>query len=426
MEIERTAGIAHDRLAAAVVVIAIVGIFLFGTQRFSSPLDDPSLFELGGSEISVAEGNQVRRVLFLTFAFVGLGLLVSRSENRICLRLNSCKLLFFFFFWCFCSVFWSINPSISFRRYVLYCTFVIAALGVSKRFNKLQIVQIIFSVSSTFLLIGIFNEFRLGTFIVDLSFYRFSGTMHPNAQGINSAIVIFSGLSLLSWKFSRFEFSGISRKFTGITITIAFLILFLTKSRTSFAALLICVLLTFFVSIKKQHRVAAIFLGCMVFASVFLSGGLTRVLLEDVVFMGRSGESTKTLVGRIPLWSMCWEYIQARPLSGYGYNVFWSETRVYELYEDFEWNPQSAHSAYLEILLGVGAIGLCALLAATMVGIKRSVVSVSSGGMFFLLLSLFALFHGVLESGVLFATYLEFPSFVFLVVVTKMTCFSHR
>jgi O-antigen ligase len=83
----------------------------------------------------------------------------------------------------------------------------------------------------------------------------------------------------------------------------------------------------------------------------------------DAVFVlfGRDA----TLTGRTDVWDLIWEEIQNRYWLGYGYQAFWVDpagpaTRVWL---QLKWDAPEVHNGYLELWLGLGLIGLLALVS---------------------------------------------------------------
>jgi O-antigen ligase len=139
------------------------------------------------------------------------------------------------------------------------------------------------------------------------------------------------------------------------------------------------------VVVYKSHSAAGYLLVLIVHATVFLSllwiryakhlGRrhyiylsvsvilLTAVLLTnlDIIF-GALGRSS-TLTGRTDLWAYLLEDIVSRkPFLGYGFGSLWGDPHFrLQIYEKIGWNqPVIGDNGFMDILLGVGTIGLAA------------------------------------------------------------------
>lgn len=82
-----------------------------------------------------------------------------------------------------------------------------------------------------------------------------------------------------------------------------------------------------------------------------------------------------TLTGRVYLWHEVEKLIGERPLLGWGYRAMWQPgdrtTSVLDSVAGFE--APSSHNTYLEIALGLGGLGLLALMAVLFVALRKGV-----------------------------------------------------
>lgn len=85
--------------------------------------------------------------------------------------------------------------------------------------------------------------------------------------------------------------------------------------------------------------------------------------------LGRSSD----LTGRTEIWSGVVPSILERPLLGYGYSGFWSEvSESAEINRKLGGMLAYSHNGYLEVLLGLGILGLALTLAFLGTGIRRT------------------------------------------------------
>jgi exopolysaccharide production protein ExoQ len=92
--------------------------------------------------------------------------------------------------------------------------------------------------------------------------------------------------------------------------------------------------------------------------------GVTRVL-------GRSENFT----GRTVLWSSLVPYILNRPIQGYGYSAFWvtGESEAANIERIMGTAVMYSHNGYVEVLLGLGAIGFVLSLVFLGIGFHRAI-----------------------------------------------------
>jgi O-antigen ligase len=96
---------------------------------------------------------------------------------------------------------------------------------------------------------------------------------------------------------------------------------------------------------------------------------LTPEPMGTLAFVGKDS----TLTGRVYLWHEVVKLIGERPVLGWGYRAMWQPgdqiTRVLDSYAGFE--APGAHSAVLEIALGVGWLGVLAMGGNVLVALRR-------------------------------------------------------
>ena len=127
--------------------------------------------------------------------------------------------------------------------------------------------------------------------------------------------------------------------------------------------------------------------------------------------MGR-GEQSESLTGRLPLREQLWGFVSARPLVGYGYDSFWTTSRIETISEDQGWGIREAHNSYLDTTLSTGLIGLGLLVTAVLAGLFRAAATYTRSGHplpgFVFGLTVFALVNACTESGMVMPMFVPF------------------
>jgi len=372
-------------------------------------------FEVTADEfrISVTEGRWWRRVAFLMLGLYGIISLTQKREFRFKINGILGWLILFYFFWSFLSLFWGKDTALIFRRLVVFAMFCLGAFGVAYHFTLRDI--ILFSIITTglYLSIGFIIELYLGTFQPWESGYRFSGTLHPNVQGINCSILFLS---------SVFAVQSIERRrifFLGCAI-IGFTFLLLTNSRTAFGSSLIVLLLYLYMILRKSAKIVIFLVGIYIFCllSIFFSDTLFPFLWK-VILLGREEPSTVTLSGRTLLWKDIMIYVAKHPFLGYGYDSFWTGAQMYKFKNLQGWVVGGGHSAYLDLLLGVGIVGMVTYVLMLLVAIRRSHSYFkefnNSEYLYFVVLISFSAINGLLESSMVGTGTLSFLGWIALV-----------
>ncbi len=358
---------------------------------------------------TVEGGNTIRRIAYPAFGMMGLFLLCSPSLRTFRLSPVMLSALGFLAFWCGCSVLWSIDSGITMRRIpVLYCL-LLAAWGTARHLNLNQILWLTLLANLTFLIIGFLAELSLGTFRPWAGDHRFSGTLHPNSQGLNLAAMCFAAICLV-------RNSPKHRWFLWSTFWAGVVFLYLTKSRTSFLGMLLTLGVIWSLSVPFFYKFMTVCLGgwCLSLAAVvFLLGGadLTQSA-SDAALMGRE-EQSESLTGRLPLWTELGSYVSNRFLQGHGYESFWTPGHIDEMTASQGWGLREAHNSYLEAILSIGMIGLLAALFLGLLGLLRAshfaIATKHPGYAFLVALIFFGVLNGLTESSMMdlsFYTYL--------------------
>jgi O-antigen ligase len=178
--------------------------------------------------------------------------------------------------------------------------------------------------------------------------------VHKNPLG--EAIV----LSLIIF-FAAFRTRAVAPLISVGGFVIALLLLLPAGSAASLAVAILVLMIQAWFSISRlplrQRLVLLAFasaLGLLVLGAIILN--LEAVLAA----FGRDA----TLTGRTDIWAYAWQMSEKRPLLGYGYGIFW-EVDAYAQYikDTFKWSIASAHNGYLDIMLGLGWLGLALAVA---------------------------------------------------------------
>jgi glycosyltransferase involved in cell wall biosynthesis len=247
-------------------------------------------------------------------------------------------------------------------------------------------------------LFGIGVELWLGTWKPFAESYRLAGSVHPNKQGAFLALACLAAIWLVAQSTS-------ARRRPAAAAALAFVLLLFTRSRSALAALLAVLLVTGFSRLTNRLRVASLLGGLLLLGAGLTTYGLlgeaSRGRMVAFLLMGR-GDNVVTLNGRIPIWAEIVPYVEERPLTGHGYGGFWTSDRIADVVDALGWPIHTAHSVYLESMLGVGAVGTVLLLA-TLVGAaihgRREGLDGGTNGVLVPGIIVFGLTQGLLESG---------------------------
>jgi exopolysaccharide production protein ExoQ len=109
------------------------------------------------------------------------------------------------------------------------------------------------------------------------------------------------------------------------------------------------------------------------FALIVLGLAAVTALAVDPVSALEALGRDPTFTNRTPLWRLAWYFIQMRPWLGYGYDAFWRldgpEANI--IWQKVEWQAPHAHDAWLEMMLGMGIVGISLVILVWLVLFSR-------------------------------------------------------
>ena len=171
------------------LTICLIGAVLFfkdHTLRISQ-YEEFTSWALDGP--AAAGGNVLKGLALSLLAVLGFCLLRRPAARRLradnllaVLWLGCCG-------WCLASVLWSGDPGRTARQDAAMIFCMIAALGIARQFAPRDLVTIVLALTACYTVVGVVVELGLGTFQPWRGDYRFAGTVHPNAQGVQAAML---------------------------------------------------------------------------------------------------------------------------------------------------------------------------------------------------------------------------------------------
>ncbi len=336
-------------------------IALFATAFFVDTVDwqvstyDDFAVAPDEAEEGIIADKGSRKIAYTAIGMAGILMLLAPGRRRVRLDSLPVALLCLYFVLCIASILWTDVPWSTIKQLGIATFGLLGTFGVARHLSLRDVIDLALGIGVALLVIGLYAELRLGTFTPWANGYRFSGIVHPNAQGTICGVMVIAALFGIKTS-DRYQLV-----YVGLLL-LAGTFLLLTKSRTSIVGCLCAVSAAWYLGTARNKQ---IFLGFGLPAAV-CAGLIVLLLLETelassattAASFGRDSENDLlTFNGRIPLWSSLLECVAQRPLLGYGYQGFWTETRHYEVSLDNDWAPASAHSTPMEVLLNTGLLG---------------------------------------------------------------------
>ncbi|MGA9133526.1 MAG: O-antigen ligase family protein, partial [Candidatus Sulfotelmatobacter sp.] len=301
------------------IFLFLAAVFFLVYHDLSYSKKGPDDFTLSEDDIAanVAEGSPVHRIALLSLGLFAIGSLVRhRTNGRLRIHGSLGWILLCFAAWASLSPIWAEDLALTIRRLVVFGILCIAAVAIACSFSFREIVFWTLFSSTLFLVVGFSAEVFLGTFRPFASGYRFAGTLDPNNQGVNCALLLLSGVAAADLEKNR-------RRLFRACALVGFGFLILTASRTSFAAALLSLAVYWGAVCSRATKIALAYALCMALCILLL---VPEVLpdLKSAIMLGRDDHGIESFHGRTGVWEEVGYYIRQRPILGYGYGGFWT------------------------------------------------------------------------------------------------------
>ena len=342
-----------SNLLILIIVAVLFSTFYLtdSTTAFSIRSGDPERKE--SSISSITTGSTTRRISLISLGiFWGL-LLFRRRGPQFVGRRTLYWLILAYIFLAIFSVTWAVDHQLVMRRIVVLVILCVSAFSTSLNISLRQLSSVVLWTSLLVLILGIFSELSAGVFSLSFEGYRFAGTIHPNSQARNCAILFFAATVMAKSEIGMRRFL-----YRSVMLT-ALLFLLFTKSRATFVATIIALIILKIHTSSRSRNVAYVYILVLLFCiGLLILSDAFFPLLGTGLLLGREEEQFSQLSGRLGLWTVCIDFVKARPFVGYGFQGFWTEDRVRVISDRLGWSPHSSHSTYMENALNLGLIGL--------------------------------------------------------------------
>jgi exopolysaccharide production protein ExoQ len=223
---------------------------------------------------SASGGNSLRRLAFLVLGGMGFCLAIAASKRPWRLNKPMALALGLLFGWTVLSFLWAIDPGMCLRRLIVLVCWSLAAFGLARYFSLRELCVMTVVVTAVLASVGVLSELRLGTFRPWLPDHRFSGSLHPNSQGMLLGTLCLSSLAL------AFDMPAYRRRFA-VVFLCGFALLLLTRSRTATGALLISATTVASLQFSLRTKSSVAFAGLWTVGAAALLVMLLGVDLSD-------------------------------------------------------------------------------------------------------------------------------------------------
>ena len=386
---------------AKILFVAGLAFFVFLIAEHDPKMATLENFvqDIEDQESWAAGGNTLRRLAFLSCAGFGLAGLMMGQWHKFRWNLHMI-LLALYFVWIASTLAWSIDSGATMRRFLVIICCAIGCVGISR---FLTIEQVIIATMLTllgWLCVGIGNDLLVGAFRPHKGDYRFAGTLHPNLQAANLAVLCIAAFSMsrLRPKFKLLFYA---------IFMIGFMFLVLTKCRSGTALLPVSLVAVWFFTQPVKYIATGTLISIWCVASMVLLSLVTGFdpieQYSEILLLGRGEETGSSLTGRLPLWKDLSTYIADRPWHGYGFGAFWTPRNIYDIATGQDWTISEAHSSYVDTALQSGLVGVALMVAVALSTlifvVKRYRQTGETEFVFVIGVIVFCLLRGFTESG---------------------------
>ncbi|HMO84177.1 MAG TPA: O-antigen ligase family protein, partial [Lacipirellulaceae bacterium] len=269
--------------------------------------------------------------------------------------------------WAAASYRWSTERNETARGLVRLSAYAAVGAALARRFDAHQLCLVLAGALAVSVALAVGAEVLTANFRPWIPDYRIRGTLHANVLARQALLAAIAGAAL--WIYARD---------TGPwkLVTLAMVaVLMLTRSRTGAVTFVVALatlpLLGASLRSLTLTTCAALGLaGAALLGSTFGGAWLQRQA-AGAAPLGRN-EDVTSLAGRIPLWMSIWKEARTQSMRGFGYGAFWLPEKTQDIGEELKWYPRHAHSAYVEIMVNLGFVGLVLVVATAVCGAVRA------------------------------------------------------
>ncbi len=339
---------------AEMALAAVAFIILSGANLHYPFIGVP--VDLETAEEALAYEAPVRNVYFLMY-LITLGLTVL-NWRKMALGLAAVWPITALLALVWLSTFWSVDPDTTQRRAIALTMTSLMGIYLFVRFDFNDMIRFLtfcyaVLIGVSFAYIALYPEFATHQDGPHAGAFR-GVFFHKNNTGRHFAFA-------MAIFFAAWYTKAISRTLLLALIGVTLLGVVATTSKTALIALFIL-----FPGLIAVHMVRGAALKSAVITLGILAIAWHVALLlyftyEDILlFLGRD----PSLTGRTKIWDFVLNLGMDKPLTGYGYDAFWSGDYSPGAPFVVAWGIKSAHNAWLEVLVALGLPGLLLLLGA--------------------------------------------------------------
>ncbi len=278
--------------------------------------------------------------------------------SKINLAGNGAKWMIIFSLYAMLSAVYSVNAFVSFWKGLEVLTMVLVVINLANQLRTVEDLDWLMNILKFvlfYLVLTVFVGLALypGEAIKAVSYLGVRGLMpkmNPSSVGTTASLLVVCCVASLLYRWpSKKETRGIS-----VVLAAAAIMLFLSHVRTPIFAATIAVMLMFLTG-KNYRAMIITAVLCMVFV---LGTSIDDIM--SYIYRGQTKEDFAGLTGRVYYWEKMMPFITGSPIIGNGY---YAAQRIL-------FDVNAVDNSYLEVVLGLGFLGLAIFIVPTVVAVK--------------------------------------------------------
>ena len=306
---------------------------------------------IAGAALSLGSVSRLLTSQLAYGALAAIGLLHVLTYLRFYLRVRISLTEVAYLVVCVASIFWSVNRSTTIARMPSLVSFVLLALLVGPALGLAGLCEVFTKVTRFFVAVALLAGYAFPDWAKDPGI--------PGETGWASIVASKNYLGLLGVLCFASAILAPTARRRVLWAALSVLLVLNSRSATSLALVFVTLGSAGFslavrqFNSKRKQRFIIAFLTAVAGAfalSVVLDASFAAGLL------GRDG----TLTGRTAIWDFVWRRIKERPWLGHGYQAYWNVENEFtiSIKRTVGFPVTSAHQGLLDVLLGVGIVGL--------------------------------------------------------------------
>lgn len=349
-----TPGAAERLCLVLTLSIALAVPFLVGDQ----PQGADSLNPVKALEALSTSGDAVKQVIFAGLYAAAGGLLVRQLPFRALFFLGAPLLLLIL--WCFASIGWADDLSVSLRRCAALGGTVLLGTYIGLRFD----LRIFLAMMRYVIAVALIGSLLVAA-VWPASGFDFEGRLrgvfaHKNAlSGFCTVALLVICARLLKFDY-RTAIDAIADAGLGL-LSIAAMLMAHSSGAVPVLAVALSLLALACILRRADGRLLAL-LPIMLCVVVFVAICARDHLNAITTMLGRDSD----ISGRTLIWQFGWKMFLDHFWAGYGYGVFWEgfNSPGAAFWSVFHLGAPHSHNGYLQLALDAGAVGIGLFVAA--------------------------------------------------------------